>query len=276
MQDTGARLDDEHVRHVEATPVLTPSRGSSDCPKCDAIYAEWLELWRQQRLLISTDGNPNNPNNPYTGYISQTLTNELRDYCWQGGNGEWCPYLGCYISKGNATTVDTDRSPADARAAMCDRVPFRELAHTITAYALNGSNMSLEIFIPPDPNGNRRSPETFIVPNSWFVQTAFELNRVINSLPSDVRQAVKLAEEDVEPFPSIGEVFAVKMRDATFAYIRNTSASWPWTPPPPPPPPTPPPCPGGNLQACMGMCPKEPITEYKKCVQNCFDVCHGA
>ena len=240
-----ARLKDEHLRHAPPP---------SDCSKCDAIYAEWSELYGQQSRLIGRDG-----------YISQILTNELLMFCEQAGNS-YCQYLGCYISKGNATTVDPDRSPADT---MCDRVPFRELAHTITAYALNGSDMLLWGVY------REQYKVKFVVPNPWFVQTAFELNRVINSLPSGVRQAVKLAEEDAEPFLSIGEVFDAKIRNATFAYIRATSASWPWTPPLPPPPPTPPPCPGGDLQACMGMCPKESITEYKKCVQNCLDVCHG-
>jgi len=221
VQDTGARHTGEHLQHAPPP---------SDCPKCDAIYAEWSELYVQQGFLIG-HVDPFNPSNPDdSGYISRRLTSELMYFCEQGRNDinnkqYYCQYLGCYISKGNDTTVD---SHAEFRAGMCDRVPFRELAHTITAYALNGSDMPLKIFLPahPDDPDTPSQPMTFVVPNSWFVQTAFELNCIITNLPSNVRQAVKLAEVDVGPFPSISEVFDVKMRNATFAYIRATSASW--------------------------------------------------
>ena len=33
--------------------------------------------------------------------------------------------------------------------------------------------------------------------------------------------------------------------------------------------------PGGSLQACMKMCPKETVEEYKTCVKECLDVCHA-
>ena len=32
--------------------------------------------------------------------------------------------------------------------------------------------------------------------------------------------------------------------------------------------------PGGSLQACMKMCPKETVEDYKTCVKECLDVCH--
>jgi len=243
-------------------PTPTPST-TSDCPHCEAIYDNLSELLRQQGLLVVERD----------AYVSEVLTGELIQMCQQISRDPYgtCQFIGCYITQGNATTVDP-RQP-DTRGARCDQVPFCKLAHIITAYALNGSDMRLNVRNAASP------PLTSIaweVPNSWFIQTALNLNHVIDGLPSEVRQALKLAQEEAEPFPSIREVFDRKIENATLAYIRVTSASWPWTPPPPPPPPTPPPCPGGSLKACMGLCPNEPISEYKKCVQQCFDVCHGA
>jgi hypothetical protein len=51
-------------------------------------------------------------------------------------------------------------------------VPFRHLAHAITAYALNGSDMHIEIkgsvTDPYDPD--RPVTLEVMVPNSWFVK----------------------------------------------------------------------------------------------------------
>ena len=119
-----------------------------------------------------------------------------------------------------------------------------------------------------------------MVPNSWFVQRALDLHSAINALPTDAWHALKLGDNATgpaaTPYPSIFEVFATLLTSKAREYIQDTAASWPWAPPPPPPPPTPPPCPGGSLQECMNLCPKNPMEAYKACVKACFDVCHTA
>ena len=45
------------------------------------------------------------------------------------------------------------------------------------------------------------------------------------------------------------------------------------TPPTPPTPPKPSGCPGGDLSACIGLCPANPPVAYKTCVQDCVKRC---
>jgi len=40
-----------------------------------------------------------------------------------------------------------------------------------------------------------------------------------------------------------------------------------------PPTPAPPGCPGGSLQACIGLCPSDPATAYQDCVKDCASRC---
>jgi cellulose 1,4-beta-cellobiosidase len=45
---------------------------------------------------------------------------------------------------------------------------------------------------------------------------------------------------------------------------------------PGPSPPTPGGCPGGNLSACIGLCPSDPAAAFKACVQVCTQKCSSA
>jgi len=57
-------------------------------------------------------------------------------------------------------------------------------------------------------------------------------------------------------------------------YARPGSAPMPSPPAPTPPSPSPPSgCPGGSLSKCMGLCPSNPPTVYKACVQSCVVRC---
>ncbi len=199
-----------------------------------------------------------------------------------GGEAECCPLAGCYIVTGNNTAQF-------GQVVKCTQVPFRQLAHTITGYALNGSNMSLVIPVPSAFLFDNSPPLQLNInmPNSWFVQMTLILHDAINAMPTEAWHALKLGDTmpapgnpsahvpTVPPYPSIEQVFSTLLADKTASYMKATASSWPWTPPPPPPPPTPPPCPGGSLQQCMDLCPKAPIEDYKTCVKSCFDVCHS-
>jgi hypothetical protein len=189
-------------------------------------------------------------------------------------------YIGCYVATANNTQLQ-DVPGGGGGGVTCDKVPFREFVHTIAAYALNGSNMNVEISLQP------LRPERLRIelPNSWFIRTAVRIQWAINALPVDLWQALKLGDTMpgpegrqmplAPPYPSITEAFSTVMANKTMEYIEATMASWPWVPPPPPPPPTPPPCPGGSLQECMKLCPKTPVEAYKTCVKACLDVCHA-
>ena len=102
--------------------------------------------------------------------------------------------IGCYVATANSTQFSQNGS-----AATCEKMPFREIAHTITSYALNGSNMHVEFSFsrqPPFPY-NPPSVEVTLrieLPNSWFVQTAVALQYAINALPADLWQTLKLGD----------------------------------------------------------------------------------
>jgi len=234
------------------------------CPKCDEIYAE---IWELKMRWLDFSGESNS-----VLYVMQT--DMYRMCAQQTGYPDLCEprYVGCYVVSGNST-----RYSPEGQAVTCDRMPFRHFAHVITSYAINGSDMHIEI----TGNASRARLKLEIsVPNSWLVQTALLLHQAINALPANAWHALKLGDNASEPaappYPSSSEVFATLLTNKTSEYIQETAASWPYSPPPPPPPPTPPPCPGGSLQECMNLCPKTPIEAYKACVKACLDVCHTA
>jgi hypothetical protein len=120
-------------------------------------------------------------------------------------------------------------------------VPFRHLANAITTYALNGSDMHIEITgsapnpykppIPPFPPSPPDRPVTLEVrvPNSWFVQTALDLHHAINALPTDAWHVPQLGDNATgpasPPYPSISEVFdtllTIKARKYTYACLSS-------------------------------------------------------
>ena len=53
----------------------------------------------------------------------------------------------------------------------------------------------------------------------------------------------------------------------------STPTPAPPSPTPAPPAPTPTGCPGGSLQACIGLCPSDPAAAYQACVKNCAARC---
>lgn len=241
--------------------IVPPKPRGVACPKCDEIYAE---IWELKLRWSDSVGDGRR--------IFVWMQDQMY---WMCARGDLCVQanVGCYVVSGNST-----RYSQEGQAVTCERMPFRHLAHVITSYAINGSDMHIEITgLPP---GYGLLNLEISVPNSWFVQTALLLHQAINALPANAWHALKLGDNASEPaappYPSIFEVFATLLTNKTNEYIQETAASWPYSPPPPPPPPTPPPCPGGSLKECMNLCPKTPIEAYKACVKACFDVCHTA
>ncbi len=256
---------------VDPYLILPPKPRGIACPKCDEIYAEIWEL--KLRWLDFAAGEQN----PVLLFMEQGMYQmcvQQNNYN-RGSNLDLCQQanVGCYVVSGNST-----RYSPEGQAVRCERMPFRHFAHVITSYAINGSDMHIEITgLPP---GYGLVNLEISVPNSWLVKTALLLHQAINALPANAWHALKLgdnaSEQAAPPYPSISEVFATLLTNKTSEYIQETAASWPYSLPPPPPPPTPPPCPGGSLQECMNLCPKTPIDAYKACVKACFDVCHTA
>jgi hypothetical protein len=152
----------------------------------------------------------------------------------------------CFVATGNSTIYDAQTAGKNT----CRNVPFRDIAHAITAYALNQSSMYLQIPCPGTPNSYARDLE-ILVPNQWFRLMGMAMGVQINALPRAAWEAFQLHEtQPLGTNTSFVAVFDRLIQDTTTRYLEETSASWPWTPPPPPPPPTPPPCPGGSLQVC--------------------------
>jgi Ca2+-binding EF-hand superfamily protein len=65
------------------------------------------------------------------------------------------------------------------------------------------------------------------VPNSWFIQTAVELNMAINDLPAYVQNELKLTSDSSPPYPSIIQVFDELNVKKSVDFIRATTCRWP-------------------------------------------------
>ena len=283
-----------------------PSKRSAHCPDCDRIHSEMCDLkafWNVFRGLPSDSLSgysavlPNSWSDPYgptpfgrsavLGSLWYSVASISVGYLpvyygpFKVGN-----FFGCDIFVEGNGTKSTFQYPVQSPNPSCFDVPFRSLAHTITAYALNGSDMFLNWTLddPRGPDCKPYNPSGRInvkvnIPNRWLVSQAAQLNWAINLLPADILAALQLGDEwdvglEYTRNPSIGEVFTKIYEAKTMEYINATSKSWPWTPPLPPPPPTPPPCPGGSLKACIGLCPDTPMDAQKACIQECMDVCN--
>jgi hypothetical protein len=280
----GQEITPEQIANYILT--LPPKPRGIVCPRCDAIYEE---MWQLQMSFFDFYYLPGGLYINSPSQVLAVLQQEQTQFCVQkyqmSGDGylyKFCysNYIGCYVATANNTQLQ-DVPGGGGGGVTCDKVPFREFVHTIAAYALNGSDMNVEISLQP------LRPERLRIelPNSWFIRTAVRIQWAINALPIDLWQALKLGDTMpgpegrqvplAPPYPSITEAFSTVMANKTMEYIEATMASWPWQPPPPPPPPTPPPCPGGSLQECMKLCPKTPVEAYKTCVKACLDVCHA-
>jgi hypothetical protein len=284
-----------------------PSKRSAHCPDCDRINSEMCDLQALWRVLTAYGDFPTPvgysavlPSSWSEAYGPQpfgrmaVLVNLWSDVanrqvgcvnpvtCFNLGQ-----FFGCDIFvDGNGTKSALPIRPnggyPEPGKPSCFDVPFRSLAHTITAYALNGSDMNLAWTVntlSPDIPSELKINITIV--NSWLVSQAAILNWAINLLPADILAALQLGDEwnvglEYTRGPSIREVFTKIYAAKTMEFINATSKSWPWTPPPPPPPPTPPPCPGGSLKACIGLCPNTPMDAQKACIQECMDVCNHA
>jgi hypothetical protein len=81
--------------------------------------------------------------------VLSLMQNDMQGRCYQQNQNHYMcqtDYSGCNVTTGNSTRL----SPG--QAVTCESVPFRHLAHAITAYALNGSDMHIEIKgSAPDP-----------------------------------------------------------------------------------------------------------------------------
>ena len=291
-----------------------PSKRSAHCPDCDRINSEMCDLQAFWKVFVGP------PSDPLSGYSAVLPSSWSEPYgpipfgrsavlaSWWAAIASWsvgcnpqrstCYVLGNFFGcdmflEGNGTksTFRQDDVGNPWRKAWqyqksCSDVPFRSLAHTITAYALNGSDMFLNWTLddpraPTPYNPSGRINLKINIPNSVLVSQAAQLNWAINLLPADILAALQLGDEwdvglEYTRNPSIGEVFTKIYEAKTMEFINATSKSWPWTPPPPPPPPTPPPCPGGSLKACIGLCPNTPMDAQKACIQECMDVCNHA
>ena len=168
------------------------------------------------------------------------------------------------VAAGNGTCVIEHERTCKPSLVSCENVPFRDVAHAITAYALNQSDMYLQIRDPWNPKGQIE----YVVPNAWFREAAVEMSFLINALPASAWKAFKLGNT-TGPCPSFNDAFDALIADTTTLFIRETSESWPWAPPPPP---TPPPCPGGSLQVYirgkrMSSC------VFHLCLSSCCALC---
>jgi hypothetical protein len=298
-----------HVSFGSFPLIALPQKPGVACPKCDGIHVEmwemqksWESLWPSWQYEAKHDLDEDKGQGTF---LLARMQLDMRSICTeQNGWTALCDSnnVGCYV----ATATSAPQFYQKGGAATCDKVPFRDIVHTITAYALNGSNMSVEFSWnqaldqtgvrsisslemvnsgKPADSGEHQTerPERLRieVPNSWFVRTVFGIQWAINALPMDLWQALKLGDTmpgpegtqvpSAPPYPSITEAFSILMANKTLRYIEASMESWPWVPPPPPPPPAPPPCPGGSLQECMNLCPK--TEAYKTCVTECLDVC---
>ena len=288
-----------------------PSKRSAHCPDCDRINSEMCDL--QELFLVffcaqsrNTPGWCSSPPTPFSptpsskspmdlpigsGVLSKLWYEVATLYAGRNANSpnpnpqiQLGDYFGCDIFVEGNGTKGAQRV---IWFGQCSNVPFRSLAHTITAYALNGSDMNLAWTVNDPRNVNPSNPSGRIdfkisIPNWWLVSKAALLNWAINLLPADILAALHVGDEwgvglEYTRDPSIEEVFTKMYAAKRMEFINATSKSWPWTPPPPPPPPTPPPapvCPGGSLKACIGLCPDTPMDAQKACIQECMDVCN--
>jgi len=121
------------------SPILPPfPQNSVACGSaCDDIYAEMWELKiRMDDLWCPSDGCVSRP-------LFSRMMDEMTMMCVQtDDNQNWCEtaLVGCYVATGNSTRFSPER-----QAVTCEKMPFRHLAHVITSYALNGSDMYTEI-----------------------------------------------------------------------------------------------------------------------------------
>ena len=164
------------------------------------------------------------------------------------GKTGWDPKkANCYLATGN---WDPN---------TCANVPFRYLAHSISAYALTGSALDFTFECihktcwPVGINNTERLndgiqtvPIIVSVPNAWFIQTAVELNMAINDLPAFVQKELKLTSDSSPPYPSTIQVFDELNAKNSVDFIRATACRWHLPaeqdavaePPEPPPPPS--------------------------------------
>jgi len=134
-----------------------------------------------------------------------------QEYLCSERNGSDPKRANCYVARGNWNNTS------------CADVPFRELVHSINAYALNGSEMNITFDCPI-----RNKKWEFIVlnvsvTNWWFIQTAVELNFAIIALPASVRDALKLSSDSSPPYPSIIQVFDKVYAEKSLDFIRDTT-----------------------------------------------------
>lgn len=267
---------------------VLPAPYPPNCPACDAIFADLTALHQHATYLGVSPGAgggwpSGGPVKPDASSILMRMFSELQPFCAFKQMGAYpgnvaCSYYqyytSCQVLAGNLTLPLQLANGIFKPDVLCDGVEFRQLAHSITAYALNASNLTLEFEIT-DTNPDypqRKGAVRIDVPNSWLLQQAINLNYGINLLSPEVRSALELNATDNKHHSSIYEVFDTLIYEKNMEYIRATSGSWPFVPPPPP---TPRPCPGGNLKACIAMCPATPVEDYKKCITMCFDLCHS-
>ena len=91
------------------------------------------------------------------------------------------------------------------------------------------------------------------------------------TLPSEQQQRIKVVRMEFKANYQTG-VGAFSLDQLQIIGGSVTPPSPP-SPPPPPPSPSPSACPGGNLTACMGLCPASPPIAYKDCIDTCVKKC---
>jgi Ca2+-binding EF-hand superfamily protein len=218
---------------------LIDSAPSSEfgCPLSDATYTDIKELQLHRAIFVDPGALLNRIERALCEVCHRKENNPVATVCQEyicSGKTGWDPKrANCYLATGN---WDPN---------TCANVPFRYLAHSISAYALNGSVLDFTFECihktcwPVGINDTERSNDGIqtvaiivSVPNSWFIQTAVELNMAINDLPAYVQNELKLTSDSSPPYPSIIQVFDELNVKKSVDFIRATTCRWPLQPVP--------------------------------------------
>ena len=207
------------------------------CPLSDASYTELKELQLHRALFLDPGALLNRIERALCEVCHRKENNPVATVCQEyicSGKTGWDPKrANCYFATGNWDST------------TCANVPFRYLAHSISAYALNGSKLDFTFECihktcwPVGINNTERSNDGIqtvsiivSVPNSWFIQTAVELNIAIIALPALVQKELKLTSDASQPYPSITQVFEDSAKLMKMDFIRATTCRWPLQPVP--------------------------------------------
>jgi hypothetical protein len=198
------------------------------CPNSEAAYTTLRELQLHRAVFLDPNGFVKD------GDLLNHIERELCEMCYQKENNAVATVCQEYLCSERTGRGNCYIATGNWKHSSCADVPFRELAHSINAFALNGSEMNITFENNLNFNHVKDVPEREIlllnvsVPNAWFIQTAVELNMAINDLPAFVRDELKLSIDESPPYPSITQVFDQLYDAKCMDFIRATTGRWPW------------------------------------------------